>query len=351
MEEKRFSVYIHTVKQNNKHYVGITSVKPEYRWGKNGKGYNNQVFGKAINKYGWENIEHKVVSNDLKEEEAYELEKILISMLRSNEREYGYNVSSGGEKTAVGSKRSEEFKEKLRIANSGENSHMYGKHLSEETKRKISESGRGRIVSEETKKKMSMAQKGKRTGAERWCSRPVTIDGKRFDTIKDCADYLGEKKETVGHWLRERYPMPKEYVDRKLRFYDDNETVYEISSKHTTWRKVTCDGIVYDNVNECARAIGEREEKIRNWLNQKIDMPKKYIDLSLRYYGDNTTVYKERKRKNMLKYIECDGKIFKTNKECANYYGVDPNKMTKWLTGAVKMPKEFVEKGLTAIRE
>ena len=72
MEEKRFSVYIHTVKQNNKHYIGITSIKPEYRWGKNGKGYDNQVFGKAINKYGWENIEHKVVSTNLKEEDAYE---------------------------------------------------------------------------------------------------------------------------------------------------------------------------------------------------------------------------------------------------------------------------------------
>jgi hypothetical protein len=42
-----------------------------------------------------------------------------------------------------------------------ENNPMYGKHHSEETKKKISEAQKGRVFSEETRQKMSIAQSGK----------------------------------------------------------------------------------------------------------------------------------------------------------------------------------------------
>jgi len=44
---------------------------------------------------------------------------------------------------------------------SGENNPMYGKTVSKETKRKLSEAKKGRIFSEETKRKLSKAKKGK----------------------------------------------------------------------------------------------------------------------------------------------------------------------------------------------
>lgn len=43
----------------------------------------------------------------------------------------------------------------------GELSHMYGKHHSEESKRKMSESHKGRTVTEETRRKLSESHKGK----------------------------------------------------------------------------------------------------------------------------------------------------------------------------------------------
>lgn len=53
MDDKKFFVYVHTNKINNKKYVGITSKeRPELRWGKNGYGYANSVFYNAIVKYG-----------------------------------------------------------------------------------------------------------------------------------------------------------------------------------------------------------------------------------------------------------------------------------------------------------
>ena len=56
---------------------------------------------------------------------------------------------------------SEEHKKKLSEARKGENNHNYGKHLSEETKNKISYAKKGKQFSEEHKKKLSEAHKGK----------------------------------------------------------------------------------------------------------------------------------------------------------------------------------------------
>ena len=54
-----YSVYKHTF-PNGKVYIGITSQKPEDRWSK-GKGYQRQpLIYNAINKYGWDNIVHKI---------------------------------------------------------------------------------------------------------------------------------------------------------------------------------------------------------------------------------------------------------------------------------------------------
>ena len=56
-----YKVYYHRNKINNKYYIGITSKKKvEYRWGKDGNSYKGQLFGKAIDKYGWDNFEHGI---------------------------------------------------------------------------------------------------------------------------------------------------------------------------------------------------------------------------------------------------------------------------------------------------
>lgn len=61
MFEKPYCVYIHTNKINKKSYIGITCQKPEHRWGCNGNGYAEcPHFWRAIQKYGWDNFDHKI---------------------------------------------------------------------------------------------------------------------------------------------------------------------------------------------------------------------------------------------------------------------------------------------------
>ena len=88
-----YSVYIH-IFPDGKYYVGLTRQVPEVRWGSNGWGYHNQPVFKAIEEFGWINIEHEVVATGLDKYEAQELEKILIEKYDSINN--GYNHATGG---------------------------------------------------------------------------------------------------------------------------------------------------------------------------------------------------------------------------------------------------------------
>ena len=72
-----YLVYVHTL-PNGKRYVGMTKQDKERRWA-NGAGYKRQPkFYEAIQEYGWRNILHEVVAENLTEEQAREIEKEYI---------------------------------------------------------------------------------------------------------------------------------------------------------------------------------------------------------------------------------------------------------------------------------
>lgn len=162
---KNYVVYMHEHRETGKKYIGITGMKPEYRWN-NGKGYSSGYFRNAIDKYGWDAFRHEILYTRLTKEEACKLEQELIAKYQSNNPEYGYNCSIGGEMSALGCHWSlrDETKRKMRKPKSEEHrKHIsearkgHGKPLSEEHKRKISESEKGRRLSEEHKAKLSGA--------------------------------------------------------------------------------------------------------------------------------------------------------------------------------------------------
>lgn len=95
-----WSVYKHT-SPSGKLYIGITSKEPKKRWGKNGIHYKGQAFYNAIVKYGWDNIEHEVICNNITEFEAKEMEKELIKKFNSMDWRYGYNCTRGGRWNAL----------------------------------------------------------------------------------------------------------------------------------------------------------------------------------------------------------------------------------------------------------
>lgn len=102
-----WTVYLHIVPKEinkygfDKYYVGLTGMKPELRWGEKGSRYLSgarpQTIGYAIQKYGWDNMKHYIISCNLLMEEAQKYEKLLICYFNSNDKIHGYNILDGGE--------------------------------------------------------------------------------------------------------------------------------------------------------------------------------------------------------------------------------------------------------------
>lgn len=188
-----YIVYKHTT-PSNKVYIGITSRKPHQRW-EGGIGYSHNVyFSSAIKKYGWNNIKHEILFENLTKEEAERKEIELIAYYDSTNRKKGYNISNGGNLTSKetrekiskalkgrtapnkGKPMSEEQKKKIgkahkgkrpnyeaieknRKAHTGANNPNYGKHRTEETRKKISNSNKGKKFSDEHRRKLSENKK------------------------------------------------------------------------------------------------------------------------------------------------------------------------------------------------
>lgn len=168
METKQLAcfVYIHTF-PNGKKYVGCTTRKPELRW-REGKGYYLQKhLYNAILKYGWDNIQHEVLKVE-SEEEMYRKEIELISFYHSNDPEYGYNLSTGGEGSTgphpswKGGHHSQETRHKISESNKRKTHYKdpeYRQHLSEIWKGREKPWQKGRPCSEETRRKISESLK------------------------------------------------------------------------------------------------------------------------------------------------------------------------------------------------
>lgn len=222
-------------------------------------------------KYGWDNFEHEVICNGLSKKEAEKMEVDLIKKYDSMNPQKGYNSNSGGFsgqtlKNSTKKKISEANKgERNGMYNCGKNHPMYGKTHTLEARLKISISQKGRtpwnkgkhtmteehkeklqiinrghkynlgryktketrkIISnkitklwenEEYRKHMSEAHKGKRNNGT---CRKVECNGQIFETVMDCASFIGVHRKTLSFWLRGVRPKPKKYDHLEIKFVE-----------------------------------------------------------------------------------------------------------------------------------
>lgn len=131
---KTYLLYCHQNQINGKLYFGITSTSLHMRY-RNGRGYKKQVFYRAIKKYGWDNFNHIIILDNLEHDMACECEKFLIEKYKTNNPEFGYNITKGGEGNT--STPSDETKLKRSLSERGENHWHYGQHWDEETLKKM----------------------------------------------------------------------------------------------------------------------------------------------------------------------------------------------------------------------
>lgn len=90
-------IYCHLF-PNGKRYIGQTAYDIESRSGKNGIKYSKQsILYNAIQKYGWDCIEHFYLEENLSQQEANIREKYYIDLYKTTDHNFGYNQSLGGD--------------------------------------------------------------------------------------------------------------------------------------------------------------------------------------------------------------------------------------------------------------
>lgn len=141
---------------------------PQKRWGREGHNYKeNSIFYTDIQKYGWDDgFIHEILYENISKEEAEQIEFDLVNLYNSANIDYGYNRNNGGH--GIG-KMSEQTKKKISQSNTGkkrtpeQKKHMsdIALKMSDEHKKKISEAhmgaepwNKGKIYTEEQKDKV-----------------------------------------------------------------------------------------------------------------------------------------------------------------------------------------------------
>lgn len=191
-------IYRATNKINGKMYHGQTTEKDiKRRWYryKNLNCKNQPKLYPALKKYGPENFLFEVI--DTTPQDQIQLDNLEIFYIAKFDSFHnGYNANEGGHggkkseetkkkisislkgrsrskeairkfiETRTGSHHSEETKRKMSIAKQGEKSYMFGKHMSEETKKKISDALINIPRSDEIRCKISKANLGKHHSEE-----------------------------------------------------------------------------------------------------------------------------------------------------------------------------------------
>lgn len=140
-------VYKTTNLVNGKIYIGQDS--------KNNSKYlgSGDLIKKAIKKYGKENFIKEVLCVCIDQDELDIKEQFFIKELDSSNLDIGYNIALGGRNGgSFGRKLSEEHKKKISES-------RIGIVFSEEHKNKISKAHVGKTMTNETKEKMSVSQK------------------------------------------------------------------------------------------------------------------------------------------------------------------------------------------------
>lgn len=166
-------IYFIVNKINNKVYIGkTTNLEKRFREHErklNANRHHNKYLQHSWNKYKGDNFEFVIFINNIEQESTLSmLEVMLIEIFKTNNKEFGYNLTNGGD-GVHGYKHSSQTLEKMKRNHhklSGRLHPFYGKTHTNEYKRQLSESqkGSGNVMygkthSVETKRKISEKMK------------------------------------------------------------------------------------------------------------------------------------------------------------------------------------------------
>ena len=132
-----------------------------------------------------------------------------------------------------------------------------GMVFSEERKRKISESMKGKTISNETRKKQSISHGKKIQGP----------DGTIYNSITECSEKTGITRRKLGYWIQ-----------------NNPEKGYKALTFTNKIKVIDPDGEIHPSIRKCAEKYGREGKSIKNWIEN-------YPERGFKYYtedNDNT---------------------------------------------------------------
>lgn len=218
MDDRKLFIYMTTNMIDGKRYIGQH------------KGYEyDEYLGSgvrivnAVKKYGKENFKREIICYCDTQEELDEQEIYWIKYYDAANSEDFYNIAEGGNGTCktTGLTEEQEAERRRKISKAmsgpenpmygvhlcGEDSGMYGKHHSEESKLKMRNAKLGRTLPEEQKKKISLNNPNVHS------VDAYDEDGnfvKHFRTLRDANAFIGLNKNSTGR-LKEAIEKNKFY--------------------------------------------------------------------------------------------------------------------------------------------
>lgn len=211
------------ISPSGKVYIGITK-NVNIRWSNSGYRYltYNSIFGKAILKYGWDNIKHEVLFTKLSKDRACKLEIELIRHYKN--LGISYNITDGGEGT-TGRKVSNITKDKMSKSAHGWSKKAIQASINSPNRKsreniiKARDAWKGNHHSDITKKVLSIKAKGRDmtkviNEAIKKNSKAVTailLDGSilTFNSVTEASKLLKVNRSNISRAIKMGYKVNK----------------------------------------------------------------------------------------------------------------------------------------------
>ncbi len=277
-------VYVAVNTNNQKRYVGITTLSIKKRWNKHlsdsRKPNPKSIFHRALKKYGESAFIFEIIEECSCQDSLNAAEIAWISRLNSTSPS-GYNMTTGGGGVS-GFKMTPEFCKAVgdrvrgtRVSQEQKDRQsalMKGRKASDETKLKLSAARRGRAHSPETKMKISASNLGKvirpesiaamkasrsefrqPQSAKDAISRPVVAGGVEYRSISIAAESLGIAVATIARRIDRGVDGWRSIVPVRTRAKRNAEQRKEMRER--TSKPVIAEGVLYPSMTEAAAAL------------------------------------------------------------------------------------------------
>lgn len=227
-------IYITQCKVNGKLYIGQRKLSEGFRTYLG----SGTLLLRAVEKYDKENFERIILEVAYSKEELDNFEIKYIELFDASKEDLFYNIALGGSGG---------------VCLIGENNPFYGKHHSEEARKKQSEGHKGKEFSEEHKKNLSEAQRGRKQTEE--AKKKIGKAHKGKEVSKETRNKIG--KIHRGKKLSEE-TKKKRTETRKKNRAGEKLVICVFPSGETT--KPIC-------ISDLAKELGISRTTIRDILN------------------------------------------------------------------------------------